>query len=66
MRAGNTGKEMIDSGEWARIGSKHYRHETGVEITYNHNAYGWAVSTRPGVVWKTLWVARYEAEKVAA
>lgn len=57
---------MIESGEWVKVGPKHYRHESGVEVTYVDNSWGWAVSSRPGLVWKALWVARHEAEKVAA
>lgn len=62
----STNLDMIASGQWAKVGKKHYRHASGIEITYNCNKYGWQVSTKPQWLWKTLWVARYEAEKDAA
>lgn len=60
-----TDTEMLTSGQWAKIGTKHYRHASGIEIEYDCMAWGWKVSGVKGV-WSALWVARYEAEKLAA
>jgi hypothetical protein len=58
-----TDLKMVNSGAWAKIGSRHYRHHTGIEITYNHNRFIWEISN--GDAYKTLDIARYEAEKAA-
>lgn len=63
MRHGNTGIEMVNSGSWIKVGKKHYRHESGIEVRYDCNRYIWIVSTQPNHGYSTLWVARYEAEK---
>jgi len=62
-RMGHTGREMVQSGEWCKVASKHYRHASGVEIRYNCNRWLWEVST--GEAYTTLWVARYTAERNA-
>jgi hypothetical protein len=62
MRHGNTAREMVESGQWAKIGRKHYRHESGAEILYNNNRWLWeVVGASDG--WSALWVARHWVEK---
>lgn len=62
MRNGNTGREMVESGAWAKVGRKHYRHESGTEIKYDCNAWGWRINGGKQV-WQALWAARHNAEK---
>jgi hypothetical protein len=50
-------------GSWAKIESKLYRHESGVEVSYDHNSWGWKISTRPREIYKTLSVAQHIAEQ---
>ena len=57
---------LVASGAWAKVGSKHYRHVTGIEVRYDHNAWGWRVSTDESAIWPTLELAAYEAERHAA
>jgi hypothetical protein len=61
LRHGNTGKEMVEGGAWARVGRHHYRHASGVEIT--KDASGWVDSSQPQWRWSALWVARHEVER---
>lgn len=63
-RHGNTATEMTESGEWSKVGRKHYRHVSGVEVRYDVNAWGWRVDGG-SEVWDRLYVAKAEAEKVA-
>lgn len=60
IRQGNTGKEMVASGQWVKVARKHYRHVSGAEIVYDHNRWAWFAC---GKLWSTLWVARYNVEK---
>lgn len=53
-----TAKEMLASGEWAKVGSKHYRHVSGVEVT--HDGICWVVN---GKRFTALWIARMCAER---
>jgi hypothetical protein len=61
-RHGNTATEMKSSGEWAKIGNKHYRHISGAEVKWVPNAWGWRINDQRQV-WDALWVAKYEVEK---
>lgn len=45
-RNGNTGREMVQCGEWVKVASKHYRHISGVEIRYNCNRWVWEIIGR--------------------
>lgn len=64
FRHGNTGREMVESGQWAKVGKSHYRHASGVEVSKVNG--GWMVSNQPKYIWSALWVARHEAERHAA
>jgi hypothetical protein len=59
----NTGREMVASGQWAKIGKKHYRHVSGIEVWYDCNAWKWRTSLDKSLGWSALWVARYEVER---
>jgi hypothetical protein len=59
-RHGNTGKEMVASGAWVKVGKKHYRHASGQEITYDNNRWAWRAM---GNLWSALWVAQHEVER---
>lgn len=42
MRRGNTGRDIVESGEFVKSGKKEYTHgETGGVIRYDHNAWVW-------------------------
>ena len=42
FRHSNTGKEITDSGEFAKTGKKEYTHgESGMKIAYDHNKFLW-------------------------
>lgn len=61
MRRGHTGNEMVASGEWNKIGKKHYVHISGFEIKYDCMAWGWLVSNNKGI-YQTLWAAKQIVE----
>ena len=65
MRHGNTAHEMKTDGAWAKAGRKHYRHVSGAEVRYDHNAWCWRASNVEGRVWDALWIAKMECEKAA-
>jgi hypothetical protein len=68
IRAGNTGREMIESGAWIKVARKHYRHMEGVEIVYNCNRWAWEIigGKNTGEAYGLLWVARQRAEQQVA
>lgn len=51
-----TDLELINSGQWAKVGRKHFRRFDGAEVRYDCNAWGWRVNGGR-FVWKTLEVA---------
>ena len=58
----NTGRDMVESGQWVKVASKHYRHVSGTEIQYDCNHWGWnIIGTKE--LWSSLWVARHIVEK---
>ena len=63
MRRPNTKKEMEMSGEWNLIGRRHYRHISGVEITYDNMTFGYRASDVPAESYRFLWVVKYDVEK---
>lgn len=63
-RHGHTGRELVESGAWIKVGKKHYRHVDGAEIRYDCNRWGWTVVGRPER-WTALWVAAHYALKAA-
>jgi hypothetical protein len=60
----NNTNPMKNDGSWAKVADKTYRHESGITIRYNHNAWLWMIDG-DSFGWKTLGVAKYEAEKRA-
>lgn len=62
-RRPNTAKAMADSGNWAKVGPKHYIHISGEEITYNCNRWLWI---HGNYGYTTLWAAKHNAEMTAA
>lgn len=68
-RMGQTGREMVNSGVWAKVGKQHYRHASGVEIVYDCNHWVWKIRTPDGCdagAYTLLWVARLTAEGLAS
>lgn len=61
FRHGETGKEMIAGGQWAKVGKSHYRHASGVEVSKDGGL--WLDSSQPSLRWSALWVARHEVER---
>lgn len=61
--ARNTATEILATGAWVKIGDKHYKHHTGVEVHYDHMRWVWIHSNRPNAGWKTLRFAVMEAER---
>jgi hypothetical protein len=61
-RQANTGRDMVESGQWAKLASKHYRRYDGLEIKYDCNAYVWRI-VGTSHAWSLLWVTRDYAER---
>ena len=61
----NNTNPMKHDGMWAKVGSKSYRHASGVTISYNHNAWLWVIEGQT-IGYKTLGVAKFHAEKLVA
>jgi len=51
----------ITSGTWAKVGKKHYRHVSGVEVRYDWKRWGWEVigGADDGNAYTTLNVAQH-------
>ena len=65
MTSRNNTNPMKNDGMWAKVGDKTYRHESGLTISYDHNAWAWVIEgDRCG--YKTLGVAKYNAERRVA
>jgi len=66
-RRGHTGREMVQTGEWVKVGKKHYQHVSGVEVVYDHNRWVWCIKGGPknNTCWSALWVAKHEVERGA-
>ncbi len=56
--------EMKNSGRWAKVSNKTYRHETGTTVAYDHNHFGWRIDGGSRI-YRTLDQARYYAERNA-
>jgi hypothetical protein len=56
-------KPQINDGEWARVGRKHYRHASGIEIVYRHNEWLWEIvgGRYDGHRFDRLWAAQHHA-----
>ena len=63
-RMPNTAATMKQDRAWAKVGNKHYIHVSGNEVSYDCNAWLWRVNSKNG--YTTLWVAKYEAERMGA
>lgn len=64
-----TDLDMIESGAWAKIGRKAFRHMDGAIIKYNNNRWVWEIENcgaESGRAYGTLQVARYYAERELA
>lgn len=59
---GNRSKPATE-GTWNRIARKHYRHMSGIEVRYDHNAWNWEIIGGPedGYRYSTLTVAQLSA-----
>lgn len=53
---------------WAKVGRKHYRHDSGVEVKYNPNKWLWEVmgGENNGEAFGVLWAALHRAAKTPA
>jgi len=60
-RHANTATEMKNSGEWNKVGPKHYRHIDGADVKYDHAAWGWRINNSVHV-WPVLHIAKYNVE----
>lgn len=66
-RHGNTGREMVEGGAWAKVGRKHYRFIDGTEVVYDCNAWLWKIvgGASDGERYAALWPARWRVETTA-
>jgi N-acetylneuraminic acid mutarotase len=48
--------------QWAKVGRKHYRHESGAEVTYDYNRFLWIAN---GFGYTTLHAAQSAAVRKA-
>ena len=55
----------VDPNEWVKVGSRHHKHITGVQVKYNHNRWAWEIigGAKCGLMYETKWVAQTEAVK---
>ncbi len=60
-RMGNTAREIVAAGDFVKVGKKHYRHVSGVEIKYNWTRWAWELPD--GRAWTLLWVAVHEVRR---
>jgi hypothetical protein len=53
------------TGTWNRIASKTYRHLSGIEVAYDHNAWNWQIvgGANDGSRYQTLTVAQHYATR---
>lgn len=58
-----TDLEIVAAGDFVKVGKKHFRHESGVEIEYDCNHWGWRISTDRKWLYGTLEVAVYNVRK---
>jgi hypothetical protein len=56
--------EVIET-DWVKVASKHYKHKTGVQVKYNHNAWKWEVigGAKCGMFYSVKWEAQTEGIK---
>lgn len=58
-----TDLDLVNAGDFVKVGRKHFRHVSGLEITYDSNAWHWRAVGR---LWTTLDWAAYQVRKHAA
>lgn len=56
--------EVVET-DWAKVASKHYKHKSGVQVKYNHNAWKWEVigGAKCGSFYNVKWEAQTEGIK---
>lgn len=59
----DTGRKMLASGMWAKVGGKHYRLAGEIDVRYDSGRSLWMVGDGTGYGFDRLWVAREWAEK---
>lgn len=60
-----TRNKPITEGTWNKIASKHYRHESGVEVAYRPNSWVWEIvgGKYDGLRYDRLWAAQHQAPR---
>ena len=53
-RIQRTDLQIVNSGDFTKVGRKHYRHESGAEISFDCMKFGWRVSADPGWIYPNL------------
>lgn len=55
----------VVASDWAKVASKHYKHKSGIQVKYNHNAWKWEVigGAKCGYMYDVKWAAQTEAIK---
>jgi hypothetical protein len=61
-----TDLEIVNSGEFVKVARKHFRHVSGLEITFDCNRCGWRISDETGWVWPNLHAAVSQVRGVVA
>jgi hypothetical protein len=56
--------EVVET-DWAKVASKHYKHKSGVQVKYNHNAWKWEIigGAKCGSLHNVKWEAQTEGIK---
>lgn len=55
--------DLVNAGDFVKVGRKHFRHASGLEISYDCNTWRWRAV---GQLWATLDWAAYQVRKAAA
>lgn len=58
-----TDLDLVAAGDFVKVGRKHFRHVSGLEITYDGNRWSWRGA---GQLWSTLEVAAHNVRLAAA
>lgn len=65
-RQTRTDLEIVNAGDFVKVGKKHFRHASGIEIKHDCNAWGWRTTDEPKWVWPTLYAAVSQVRGVVA
>jgi hypothetical protein len=57
-----TDLDLVNAGDFVKVGRRHFRHESGLEITYDCNRSHWLAA---GNAWQSLEWAAYQVRKAA-